>query len=239
MKKKALIVWGGWEGHQPDLVANRFKSELIQLGVEVEVSDTLDAFSDDGKLKELDLIIPIWTMDKINNDYVVNICEAVANGTGLAGCHGGMCDAFRENVLWQFITGGNWVSHPGGDTVEYTVHIRNSSSPLVDGIADFKVKSEQYYLHVDPANEILATTVPASRWYHSANGQVDMPVVWTRKWGVGRVYYNSLGHHADTFDIPEAMELMRRGIQWALDGKQIARNQGLSSSLYASEDKNF
>ena len=240
MAKKALIVWGGWLGHEPEPVAKVYEGILKSEGFEVEVSDTLEALEDVEKLKTLHLIAPVWTMGAISRDQVAAVSEAVTNGTGIAGCHGGMCDAFRESVLWQFMTGGNWVAHPGGDGVDYVVNIKQSSSPLVAGIPDFNVSSEQYYLHVDPAVEVLATTrFPTVTWFHSPNGTVDMPVVWTKRWGAGRVYYNSLGHHADIFDIPEALELMRRGMLWAAEGKDIAKEQGLDASLYASDKKMF
>ncbi|RXZ84775.1 hypothetical protein EBB07_01800 [Paenibacillaceae bacterium] len=223
MTKKALIVWGGWDGHEPKQVAGIFRDVLEQESFEVEVSDTLDAFADAEKLKELDLIVPVWTMGRIEQDLVNNVSAAVQAGTGLAGCHGGMCDSFRENVDWQFMTGGNWVAHPGNDGVEYAVNIKHSSSPLVEGIEDFVVASEQYYLHVDPAVEVLATTrFPITSGPHSLNKAVDMPVVWTKRWGVGRVYYNSLGHVANIIDIPVVKELMRRGFLWTAAGKVAA-----------------
>lgn len=240
MAKKALIVWGGWDGHEPRQVAGVFQKTLEKEGFDVEVSDTLEAFEDAEKLQGLHLIVPVWTMGTISNEQCHAVIEAVANGTGIAGCHGGMCDAFRENVQWQFMTGGNWVSHPGGDGVEYTVNIKNSSSPLVEGIQDFTVSSEQYYLHIDPAVEVLATTrFPTVTWFHASNREVDVPVVWTKRWGHGRVYYNSLGHHADIFDIPEALELMRRGFLWAAEGKDAALKDGLDSSIFRSEKKMF
>jgi len=153
----------------------------------------------------------------------------------MAGCHGGMCDAFRSNVEYQCITGANWVSHPGGDGTKYRINIKSKSNPLTDGIEDFDVSSEQYYLHVDPANEVLATTrFPTVRWYHSANGEADVPQVWTRKWGYGRVFYNALGHHNDVFDIPQAWELMKRGLLWAAGSKQIARDKGLKAEDWMS-----
>lgn len=237
MAKKALIVWGGWDGHEPQPVSDVLGKTLRQEGFEVEISDTLESFEDAEHVKRLHLIVPVWTMGQISKEQCEAVVEAVAGGTGLAGCHGGMCDAFRESVLWQFMTGGNWVAHPGGDGVEYTVNIRNSSSPLVDGIHDFQVASEQYYLHIDPAVEVLATTrFPVVDWYHSANGPVDVPVAWTKRWGHGRVYYNSLGHHADIFDIPEALELMRRGMLWAAEGKDIAIEKGLDSREFESAE---
>lgn len=240
MSKKALIVWGGWHGHEPEQVAGVFEGLLNAGGVEVEVSDTLDAFLDTDKLKKLDLIVPVWTMGTISKEQCNAVAEAVGAGVGLAGCHGGMCDAFRESVQWQFMTGGNWVSHPGGDGVEYTVEIRSGSNPLVAGISNFAVQSEQYYMHVDPAVDVLATTrFPTVNWYHTSNPAVDMPVVWTKRWGHGRVYYNSLGHHADIFDIPEALELMRRGLFWALEGKQVAVDAGASADDFRNEQKMF
>ncbi|BBI31640.1 ThuA domain-containing protein [Cohnella abietis] len=216
--KKALIVWGGWDGHQPQQVADIFRGQLEQEGFEVEVSDTLEAFADGEKLKGLDLIVPVWTMGRIEQEWVNNVSAAVQSGVGLAGCHGGMCDSFRENTDWQFMTGGQWIAHPGNDKTEYTVNIKSSSSVLVAGIEDFTVSTEQYYLHLDPANEVLATTrFPVAQGPHSTNKTVDMPVVWTKRWGLGRVYYNSLGHQADIMEIPVVKELMRRGFIWAAE----------------------
>ena len=238
--KKALIVWGGWDGHEPRQVAEVCESLLEDHGFEIEVSTSLDSFLDTEMLADLDLIVPVWTMGKIEKEQAQAVSNAVASGVGIAGCHGGMCDAFRESVLWQFMTGGNWVAHPGGDGVEYVVNVRNTSSGLLEGIRDFKVKSEQYYLHVDPAVEVLATTpFPTVRWFHSANGHVDVPVIWTKRWGHGRVYYNSLGHHADIFDIPEAKETLRRGLLWAAEGKQIAVDRGASVEDFESDAKMF
>lgn len=217
--KKALIVQGGWDGHEPVQVAEVFRSMLVELGFEVEVRDTLDAFLDVEKLKGLDLIVPVWTMGKITNEQCQPVLEAVACGVGIAGCHGGMCDSFRESTDWQFLTGGQWVAHPGNDGTEYIVNVKKGANPLTEGIDDFTVKSEQYYVHIDPAIDVLATTrFPVAKGPHSSNGEVDVPIAWTKRWGEGRVYYNSLGHHADVFEIHEAREMMKRGFLWAAKG---------------------
>ncbi|NEU27929.1 hypothetical protein G3M74_17880 [Paenibacillus polymyxa] len=227
--RKALIVWGGWDGHEPEQVSAIFERILKEEQFEVEVSNSLDAYQDAEKLLGLDLIVPMWTMGQIEQELVNHVSAAVQSGVGLAGCHGGMCDAFRNNVDWQFMTGGQWVAHPGNDGVEYRVNIKRGSSSLLDHIEDFQVKSEQYYLHVDPAVEVLATTrFPVVPGPHSANGPVDMPVVWTKRWGNGRVFYNSLGHHADIIDIPQVTEMMRSGFLWTAAGKQAAVNRDSS-----------
>lgn len=216
MAKKALIVWGGWMGHEPDLVSARCERILKNEGFNVIVSQTLDAFLDEDIMKDLDLIVPLWTMGEITGDQCRAAMKAVESGTGMAGSHGGMCDAFRNSTEWQFMTGGQWVAHPGNDGTPYVVNIKNSTSPITAGLADFSVSSEQYYVHTDPANEVLAVTrFPVAGGPHTANGAVDVPVTWTRRWGKGRVFYTSLGHHDDVFNIPEAEEMMRRGMLWA------------------------
>ena len=218
----ALIFHGGWEGHEPVQVAEIFRTMLADHGFAVTVTDSHAALDDAAALAALDLIVPVWTMGQIEKSRVENLSRAVAYGTGLAGCHGGMCDAFRDNTLWQFMTGANWVAHPGGDGVPYRVEI-TSDDPLVAGIDGFDVSTEQYYLHTDPANKVLATTrFPTVDWYHSPNGAVDMPVAWTKAWGEGRVYYNALGHHADVIAAGPAWEMLRRGLIWAAEGKALA-----------------
>jgi uncharacterized protein len=215
--KEALIFWGGWDGHEPEQVAEVFRGILSEAGIKVDVSNSLDCLNDAEIVGKYDLIVPVWTMGVIDDDKVKAVTSAVENGTGIAGCHGGMCDAFRDSVNWQFMTGGNWVAHPGNDGTPYRVTITGGENPLVDGISDFAVESEQYYLHVDPAVKVLATTkFPVAPGPHTANGEVDVPVIWTKMWGKGKVYYNSLGHHADIFDAYEPRELMKRGLLWAV-----------------------
>ncbi len=215
MAKTALITWGGWMGHEPDKVASLFAADLREAGFEVRVTDTLDFFDDKAALESLSLIVPIWTMSTIEKERTENVAAAVAGGVGLAGCHGGMCDAFRNDVLWQFMTGAQWVAHPGNDGVEYRVRMVGND-PLVEGIGDFDVKTEQYYLHVDPAARVHAVCdFPLIDGPHAANGPVAMPVGFTKMWGKGRVYYNALGHQANVIDHGPAHEMIRRGLTWA------------------------
>jgi len=240
MERKALITWGGWDGHEPEKVAGIFRGLLQADGMAVEVTDRLDCFDDQDYLNGLDLIVPVWTMSALSREAAGRVAEAVGRGAGLAGCHGGMCDAFRENVLWQFITGGNWVAHPHGDGVDYRVRITRPDHDLVAGIGDFDVSSEQYYLHVDPAVEVLAVTdFPTKTWFHSANGAVEMPVAWIKRWGMGRVYYNALGHKADVIDHGAPLEMLRRGLVWASHGRAAAVADGERYEDYAAEGKHF
>jgi type 1 glutamine amidotransferase len=204
--KKALIVQGGWDGHQPKEVAEIFAGILSGENFEVEVSDTLDSLLDGEKLLGLNLIVLVWTMGSITQEQLNPLLAAVKSGVGIAGCHGGIGDSFRNETEFQYMVGGQWVAHPGNDGVNYTVNIKQKNNPLVAGIEDFPVCSEQYYMHVDPGNQVLATT---------NFGEVVMPVVWTKSYGKGKVFYNSLGHQANIVAMPEVTELMRRGFVWS------------------------
>ena len=239
--KKAMIFQGGWDGHQPELVSKRFAGLLKNNGFQAEVFDSLDCLLDLDKVMDQDLLVACWTGGNMPRECSQNAAKAIGAGVGLAGCHGGMCDAFRQDTEWQFITGGQWVSHPGGGDVEYMVNINSKSDPIVADIQDFPVKSEHYYLHVDPAIEILATTrFPAVTYYHISNKPIDMPVVWTKMWGNGRVFYNSLGHNDDVFDkSPSAQVIMLRGMLWAAEGKAYARENGLDTKRFENEAKMY
>jgi uncharacterized protein len=216
MAQRALIVGGGWEGHEPEQVANVFAAALRRHDFEVDVSDTLDAFLDGEQLARLDLIVPVWSIGTIDDKQLAGLLAAVEGGVGLGGCHGGMCDSFRESAEYQFMTGGQWVAHPGDEGVEYDVRIVDRGHFITRGIDDFVVRSEQYYMHVDPANHVLAVTrFPVADGPHVGNGAVDMPVVWTRLHGGGRVFYCSLGHRASVVEMEPTLELCTRGLLWA------------------------
>lgn len=213
--KKALIFQGGWEGHEPKEVADILAGLLREENFEVNITDTLETLEKED-LTQYDLIVPNWTQGTITNEQLKPLMEAVEKGTGLAGLHGGMGDSFRMATPYQFMVGGQWVEHPGNDGVEYVVHIVDRNHPLTKDMDDFTVVSEQYYMHVDPVVKVHATTrFPVADGPHVANGPVDMPVVWTKMWGKGRVYYNSLGHVAKIVRMPEVLLLMRRGFVWA------------------------
>ncbi len=211
--KKALMVWGGWDGHEPEKCVRVFAPLLEAAGFAVTISDSLDVYLDAAFLAGLDVIVPCWTMGTITKEQESGLLTAVSNGVNIAGWHGGMGDSFRNNTNYQWMVGGQWVAHPG-DIIDYTVNITRHDDPITQGLSDFQMHTEQYYMHVDPSNEVLATTTFSTEIAPWVNGCV-MPVVWKRMWGNGRVFYSSLGHKAHDFDVPEAREIQRRGILWA------------------------
>lgn len=210
--RQALIVWGGWEGHTPEQSAAVVATLLHESGFAVTVRDTTAAYADPG-LGAMDLIVPMVTMSQIAKDELSGLTAAVRAGTGLAGFHGTMCDSFRAEPEYQFMTGGQWVSHPG-NIIDYTVTVTRPDDAVMAGIGDFPYRSEQYYMHVDPANEVLATTTFTGAHLADVAGVV-MPVVWKRRYGAGRVFYSALGHTFAEFEVPQMRMIFQRGAIWA------------------------
>jgi uncharacterized protein len=211
--KSALFVWGGWEGHEPQKCRDLFVPYLRGQGYEVTVSDTLDAYLDHEKMQAYSLIVQIMTMSTISREQEAGLLEAIKSGVGFAGWHGGMADAFRNNTEYQFMVGGQWVAHPG-NIIPYRVNVTNHDHPITAGLSDFDMRSEQYYMHVDPANEVLATTRFSGEHAPWIDGAV-VPVVWTKMYGRGKVAYSSLGHVASDFEVPEARTITERTFLWA------------------------
>lgn len=210
--RKALIVWGGWSGHEPEACAAIIRGWLESDGFTVRVEDRTEAFLD-PTLADTSLIVPVITMARIEKAELAALTAAVRSGVGLGGYHGGMGDSFREATEYQFMVGGQWVAHPG-NIIDYRVDVVRPDDPVMDGIAGFDYRSEQYYMHVDPSNEVLATTTFSGAHAPWIDGTV-MPVVWKRRYGEGRVFYSSLGHVAAEFAHPQMATILRRGLNWA------------------------
>ncbi|MDG1711448.1 MAG: ThuA domain-containing protein [Flavobacteriaceae bacterium] len=211
--KNILIVYGGWKGHQPEIFANKIAAWLKDKDAKVTLSESTKIFTNEDLMRQVDLIIQHITMSKMSGSESRALQEAVKRGVGLAGCHGGLGDAFRNNTEYQYMIGGQFVKHPGGQ-VDYTVNITAPENPLVMDIKDFALHSEQYYMHIDPAITILATTQFTGENDAWIEG-IEIPVVWTKPYGKGRIFYSSLGHNEEDFDIPQVWEIITRGITWA------------------------
>ncbi len=211
--RKILYTYGGWKGHEPNQSLELFKPWMESEGAVVEAFDNLEPYADAVYMKKIDLVIQVFTMATITNRQEKGLIGAVSSGCGLAGWHGGLCDSFRNNVDYQFMTGGQWVAHPGG-VIDYHVKVTDHEDPVTSGISDFNMHSEQYYLHVDPNMKVLATTTFGADHAPWIDG-CTMPVVWKKMHGKGRIFYSSLGHVMKDFEVPEALEIMQRGIRWA------------------------
>lgn len=210
--REALIVWGGWSGHEPEQGAGIVREMLEGHGFKVYVENTTEAFADPA-IRDIHLIVPIITMSRIEKEEVDNLTAAVQGGVGLGGYHGGMCDAFRESVDYQFMCGGQWVAHPG-NVIDYRVNVKDRDDPIMDGLDDFDYHSEQYFMHVAPNVQVLATTTFSGAHAPWIEGVV-MPVVWKHRYGAGRVFHSTLGHVSAEFQVPQMRTIVERGLLWA------------------------
>jgi len=211
--KKVLVVWGGWEGHKPELFASHVENWLITEKADYKINNGLDAYDDYDELIKYDLIIQSVTMDEISKKQEENLLKAVLSGVGIAGAHGGLVDSFRKNTNYQFMIGGQWVAHPG-NIIKYKVKMLEDE--LTSGLSDFEIVSEQYYMHYDPNVKIIAETKFNDEIYPWINNVV-MPIAWKKMYGKGKVFFISIGHDPDEFMVyKDGWELLTRGFMWAV-----------------------
>jgi uncharacterized protein len=214
--RTALVVRGGWEGHQPVEATDSFLPFLQASGFETVVSDSLDAYSDTGLMGRADLILQCWTMGAIKQHQLDGLRHAIESGAGFAGWHGGIVDSFRNSADYLHLMGGQFACHPRG-FVDYTVESlpQHAAHPIVAGIPAFAVQTEQYWVLSDCYNEVLATTTlpaqPADPW----DAPVVSPAVWTRNWGAGRIFVCTVGHRLADLDVPSVRTIIERGMLWA------------------------
>ena len=211
---RALIVWGGWDGHRPREMAKAVGKLLGAEGYDVVVTADYAALGAPD-IGSMDLVVPLITHDEIEREIIMLLTAAVRNGTGLGGPHS-PSTSFRRSVEYHFLLGAQWVAHPG-NIIDFRVDVTRSDDPVMRGIESFEYRSEQYYLHYDPSIEVLATTTFTGK-YEPAVAGVTMPVVYKRRFGAGRIFYSALGHSPEELMHPEGRTILRRGLLWATRG---------------------
>lgn len=214
--RTALIVRGGWEGHQPVDATDSFVPFLKESGFETIVSDSLDSYADAGLMQQADLIVQCWTMGVIEPHQLHGLRTAIEAGAGFAGWHGGIVDSFRNSADYLHLMGGQFACHPRG-FVDYTVEVlpEHAGHPVVAGISAFAVQSEQYWVLSDAHNKVLATTTLAARPGDPWHAPVVSPAVWTRNWGTGRIFVCTIGHRLADLNVPSVRTVIERGMLWA------------------------
>ena len=241
--KKVIYVYGGMDGHSPKESVDFFVPILEKEGAIVKVFNNFSVYEDEKLMKEADLIIQVFTDafssdPRMNENQFKGLRNALINGTGFAGWHGGLADS-SPNPLYHFIVGGDFVSHPGElkdmKTAEYEVKIHDKQDYITNGVSDFKItNSEQYYMMIDPNVKVLAVSeFKLNNWQTNENEIKGsfMPVIWKKNFGKGRVFYSSLGHYLREFEIPEVLTIQMRGFRWASEGKYQPK-ENLISPVY-------
>ena len=227
--RTALIVRGGWDGHEPIAATDSFVPFLREQGFDVRIEDSSAVYADEGAMAAVDVIVQCDTMNTIQPAELTGLVAAVRSGTGIAGWHGGIADSYRATAEYLQLIGGQFAHHPaktpveelrhdGTDCfIEHTIDIvpAQRDHPIVAGIDDFALTTEQYWVLSDDLNDVLATTTIAARPFDPWQRPITCPAVWTRRWGSGRVFVATPGHDLNTLDSRPLRTIIERGILWA------------------------
>ncbi|MDE0545227.1 ThuA domain-containing protein [Microbacterium sp. C7(2022)] len=228
MTRNALIVRGGWEGHHPVEATDLFVPFLRAEGFDVTIEDTPEVYADAERMASVDLILQSVTMSEASGDAVNGLRAAVEAGTGLAGWHGGIADSYRNSSDYLQLVGGQFATHPskhpdevcGNETDNYLTYRVEMTDlgrehQITDGIDDFTLHTEQYWVLHDGLIDVLATTTHPVQPYHPWRRPLVSPAVWTRLWGRGRVFVATPGHSLDVLRDDNVRTIIERGMLWA------------------------
>lgn len=226
--RTALIVRGGWDGHQPVDTTDSVIPHLERHGFAVVVSDTTSSYADSELMAGVDLVVQCETMTTIERAEIAGLRAAVAAGTGLAGWHGGIADSYRNSADYLQLVGGQFVHHPGKEPslrtgeqsdnyLPYAVEITplGRTHPITAGLDDFALVTEQYWVLTDDYDDVLATTTLPARSFDPWHRPVTCPAIWTRRWGAGKVFVCTAGHRVEVLDDPNVRTVVERGMLWA------------------------
>jgi len=227
-ERRALVVRGGWEGHAPVEATELFLPFLRDNGYEVRVEESPEVYADAEVLGATDLIVQSVTMSQISHDQLQGLRAAIAAGTGMAGWHGGIADSYRNNSDYLQLIGGQFATHPSKEPslccgtqednyLKYTVEITElgRKHPVTEGLEDFELDTEQYWVLHDDLIDVLATTTHPVQPYHPWHRPITSPAVWTRLWGEGRIMVATPGHSVDILEDANVRTIMERGMLWA------------------------
>ncbi|HWU45354.1 MAG TPA: ThuA domain-containing protein [Humibacter sp.] len=230
--RNALIVRGGWDGHQPVETTDSFIPFLEDNGFAVRIEEGPAVYADEAYMDGVDLIVQVNTMNTIEQSELDGLIRAVRNGTGMAGWHGGIADSYRNSADYLHLIGGQFAHHasraPKGELageqadnyIPYTVHITELGRrhPITQGTDDFDLVTEQYWVLSDEYNDVLATTTQSVRPWDAWNRPVTAPAIWTRQWGAGRIFVSAPGHRLEVVQDPNVRTIIERGLLWAARG---------------------
>lgn len=228
LTRRALVVRGGWDGHQPEQTTDLFIPFLREQGFEVRVETDNEVYADAEVMESTDLVLQCVTMSQISGTALAGLRAAVEAGTGLAGWHGGIADSYRASSGYLHLVGGQFATHPGKEPglrtgegsdnfLRHTVELTDlgREHPVTAGLDDVELETEQYWVLHDDLIDVLATTThPAPDW-HPWHRPVTSPAVWTRQWGEGRVFVATPGHSVDVLEHPTVRTIVERGLLWA------------------------
>jgi type 1 glutamine amidotransferase len=227
-RRHAVVVRGGWDGHQPIEATEVFIPFLRESGFEVDVFDSPEPYADADLMARTDLIMQCVTMSTIESDQFQGLRSAVEAGTGFAGWHGGIADSYRNTSDYLHLVGGQFACHPGkhpderrgeqsDNYVPYRIDMLPAAAehPITAGIGDFDLVTEQYWVLADDYIDVLATTTQQVRAWDPWHRPVTSPAVWTRSWGKGRIFICTPGHRVEILEVPQVNTMIRRGLLWA------------------------
>lgn len=132
----------------------------------------------------------------------------VSGGGGVLAIHS-VTASFKEEAHFFEIIGGRFTGH--GPLETFAIQ-PSPGSDVFSGLPAFSLRDELYLHELQPG---LGTH------FHALHQGQSVPVVWTHRYGSGRVCYACPGHRTASLQDPTYRRVLQRGLAWTA-GKQEA-----------------
>lgn len=138
---------------------------------------------------------------KTLSDQALNqLRDFVSQGGGILAIHAATA-SFKDALPYFEILGGRFIGHG---------HVQNFDvmkiwDDVFQDIGNFTVRDELYIHELQPGIEVHFTAKHEGK---------DVPVVWTHRYGKGRVLYAVPGHTTESMKNKTYQKLLQRGLQW-------------------------
>ena len=232
-----LLITGGIY-HDFDATAAAFAAAIEPMGVATQITSDVESALcslSSGACQLLTVSALRFTMTQ-NEKYAPmrgqwafelssqardSLATYVREGGSLLGLHtASICfDGWDE---WPKILGAGWVwgrsSHPPAGKVR--VERTGDDDVLVGQSPPFEVFDEVYR-----GLDVFSQSQPLLRAKAAADDDFH-PVMWTHRYGLGRVVYDALGHGPDSVMEPTHLAILKRAVQWLVEPLTRTKKQG-------------
>ena len=205
------LVFVGTEGIYHDHEGNgKYLTEMLNETDSIKADFSRDYNILTDGLDVFQTVLFYTDIGELTTEQEAGLLDYIEAGGGFFGLHTAAA-SFRESEGYHDMLNGFFNGH--SPYMDFSVSISDTDHPITQGLTDFEVKDELYYLKHNPD-----TSHHLMHAYDNTKDETHV-MAFHHTYGKGRVFYFALGHDMVVLENPSFQEVIRRGVLWV--GNQI------------------
>lgn len=207
MSRKKILLYQGGRYSSKDVSFKHFKNILTDYII--DTFEDVQIFNSD---KFFEYIAAIFYSQggELTNKQEMNILEFIKAGRGFIGLHGASA-SFKSHSKYFEMLGGRFIEHKR--VKSFKVINIEKQHPITRGLEDFTVRDEPYRHEFSMSKDIRILAIGD---YQDVDNPNLEPIMWTKSYGEGRVFYCSLGHRTNSLKSPIFQKIIQRAVKWVI-----------------------